>query len=370
VERTLLEQVGDSGPKGFSVTRVWKVAGEMLMPLRPSRLDQERRLEDWIENDPAILGIEVLIIGRQVHTAHGGVVDLLAVDEEGNLVVVELKRDRTPRETIAQILDYASWAHGLTPRDVHTQALQYLGRRAPTSDLGRAFRDLFGAAVPEKLNAKQRLVIVAREFDESSKRIVQYLAGVHAMDINTAFFGIFRDGEHEFVTADWLMDEEEVRERSEARTQPPWSGFWYVNVGDGPTRSWEDGRKYGFIAAGDGAKYSEPLKKLEDGARVFAYQKGDGSVGYGLVTQAVQMAKDFRVAGRELLELPLEQPNLGHDSDDSEKAEYVVGVDWKRTFPPSEGKTFTGAFANQNIVCKLRHPTTIDFLKQQFGVTE
>ena len=52
----------------------------------------------------------VLIIGRQVRTDLGGVIDLLGVDRQGNVVVVELKRDRTPRDVVAQALEYAAFA--------------------------------------------------------------------------------------------------------------------------------------------------------------------------------------------------------------------------------------------------------------------
>lgn len=53
----------------------------------------------------------------------GGILDLLAVDEEANLVIVELKRDRTPRDVVAQTLDYASCIHEFGRNDVerHTQ---------------------------------------------------------------------------------------------------------------------------------------------------------------------------------------------------------------------------------------------------------
>jgi len=44
----------------------------------------------------------------------GGIIDLLCIDESGNLIVVELKRDKTPREVTAQTLDYASWVDSLT----------------------------------------------------------------------------------------------------------------------------------------------------------------------------------------------------------------------------------------------------------------
>ena len=34
--------------------------------------------------------------------------------------------------------------------------------------------------------------------------------------------------------------------------------------------------------------------------------------------------------------------------------------------PKEKAKTFRGVFANQNIVCKLRHPETVAFLKKGF----
>ena len=73
---------------------------------------EESVLENWLESNPD--GIledgRVLIIGRQVQTDLGGIIDLLGVDREGNVVVVELKRDRTPRDIIAQALEYAAFA--------------------------------------------------------------------------------------------------------------------------------------------------------------------------------------------------------------------------------------------------------------------
>ena len=59
-------------------------------------------------------GTDLLIIGRQVQTGFGGVIDLLALDAEGRVHVVELKRARTPRDVVAQTLDYGSWVKDLT----------------------------------------------------------------------------------------------------------------------------------------------------------------------------------------------------------------------------------------------------------------
>src|SRR5437762_2911787 len=50
-----------------------------------------------------------MIIGRQVPTPWGKFIDLLCIDGEGKIVVLELKRDKTPREVVAQALDYGSY---------------------------------------------------------------------------------------------------------------------------------------------------------------------------------------------------------------------------------------------------------------------
>jgi hypothetical protein len=325
-------------------TRMWRVDGSRLLPLESARLEKERRLEEWLEADPSLLGMDLLIIGRQVCTDHGGYIDLLAMDEDGDLAILELKRDRTPREIVAQVLDYASWVAELPPRRVHEIADSYLASRRKDR-LKDAFREKFGRALPETLNSTHSALVVASEFDESSKRIVEYLARRHGLEINTAFFRFFRDGEKEYLTADWLMDQEEVRERSDAKTKAPWSGVWYVNVASGADRSWEDARKFGF----------------------YAYQKGNGYVGVGTVTAPATPARNFAIDGKPIKDLPLAQPAILERQDDEELTEHMVGIRWERTVPSSEAKTFTGVFANQNIVCKLRDEQTLEFLRREFG---
>jgi RecB family endonuclease NucS len=65
----------------------------------------------WSPNPGGILEDgPLLIIGRQVPTDLGKWIDLLGVDREGNVAVVELKRDRTPRDVVAQALEYAAYA--------------------------------------------------------------------------------------------------------------------------------------------------------------------------------------------------------------------------------------------------------------------
>ena len=62
-------------------------------------------IEDWVAADPAILGLDALVVGRQAPADHGEFIDLLAMDAAGSLVIVQRKKDRTPREIVAQVLD-------------------------------------------------------------------------------------------------------------------------------------------------------------------------------------------------------------------------------------------------------------------------
>jgi len=152
-------------------------------------------------------------------------------------------------------------------------------------------------------------------------------------------------------------------------------GFWFVNVGEvagRDTRNWDDCREYGFLAAGYGAKYSNAMKRLPLGARVFAYVTGLGYVGYGEVIQPAVMARDFIPDGSvlPLLKIPDVGGNMGHDLDDEDVAEWCVGIRWHMTFDREEAKRFPGAFANQNVVCKLGDQKTIAYLRKEFNVTD
>jgi len=345
---------------------LWKVAGTTLQPILISGLEREQRLEDWIAADPSILGMELAIIGRQVQTGFGGKIDLLALDPDGNCVALELKRGRTPREVVAQVLDYGSWI-----KDLGYGELEQITQQCRQKSLAAVFEESFGAAIPETVNASHNLIVVASELDDSSERIITYLSEEHSVSINAVFFSFFRDGPSEFLGRAWLKDPMETVERSESRKRAPWAGYWFVNVGEGDHRNWDDNTKYGYVGAGQGEKYSRPLRHLRVGDRIFAYMKGLGYVGYGEVTKEAVPIGDFVVddLARPLLDLPLRAPRAGENKDSPADAEWVVGVRWFKAFSRDQAKMFKGAFANPNIVCKLRDPKTLDYLRAEFGAS-
>jgi RecB family endonuclease NucS len=94
---------------------LWRVDGSSVEQVLASGISSEERLEDILELQIEILGLGKLFqIGRQVITVFGKRIDLLAIDEQGGLYVIELKKDRTPRDVVAQTLEYGFWVQSLS----------------------------------------------------------------------------------------------------------------------------------------------------------------------------------------------------------------------------------------------------------------
>ena len=169
--------------------RVWEVGrADESAEIGRSKLDLEERIENWIARDISVLDPNLLVIGEQVLTAFGKYIDLLCIDPKGNLVIVELKRDKTPRDVVAQSLDYASWVKDLSSENVREIAAQYL----KGTDLESAFRDKFNQEIPELINERHAMRVVASEIDDSTERIIRYLSESYSVDINAIRFQFFQ----------------------------------------------------------------------------------------------------------------------------------------------------------------------------------
>ncbi|MGQ0563235.1 MAG: endonuclease NucS domain-containing protein [Gemmatimonadota bacterium] len=195
--------------------RLWTVdEADRLVSIPLGRLNLEARLETWIERDPQIVEPGLLIIGKQAPTAHGGFIDLLALDGNGDLVIIELKRDKTPREVVAQALDYASWAADLSHDQISELANSYLG---PDGPIEVAFRSAFGSDLPDTLNQDHRILVVASAIDGSSERIIRYLSQQHGVRINAVTFQFFTLGSGEVLARVSLLEPSEVEAKAQAK---------------------------------------------------------------------------------------------------------------------------------------------------------
>jgi hypothetical protein len=351
---------------------IWTV-GKSPQLLQPGLLPSEQLLEDMIVASPSLLADEWMLIGRQEATGHGGRIDLLAIQPDGSLVLIEIKRDRTPRDVVAQALDYAAWVESLDATEISA----IYGRFKSAGNLSADFKDRFGRTLDEEtLNARHEIVIVASSLDPSSERIVEYLAR-RDIAINVLCFQVFTLGAEQLLSRAWLIDPVNVPTGAGGPAlggqSEPWNGEFYASFGEGETRSWDDAVKYGFICAGGGRWYSKTLNLLPVDARIWVKSPEHGFIGVGRVLGPPEPAASFRVKTAEGDKPVLEALTSRHYHrqfvNDPEKCEYFVPVKWLDTVPLANAIWEVGLFGNQNTVCQPTTPkwrTTIDRLRQRF----
>lgn len=354
---------------------IWRV-GDNPQPLTISKLASESLLERMILNDPTILSDQWMIIGHQENTLDKGRIDLLAIAPDASLILIELKRDRTPREVVAQALDYASWVDDLTAERLSQIYEKFSGG----GNLGDAFKQRFNTELEEEsINQSHQIIIVAAELDPSTERIVDYLSK-NGISINVLFFKVFQHENEQFLSRAWLLDPSETQTNAaqatagtSAQSKEPWNGEFYVSFGDSNSRNWEEARRYGFISAGGGSWYSQTLKQLQPGQRVWVNIPKTGYVGVGIVQSAVEPASSFTIyteAGEKIAIDVLKHGDLYRDnSGDPDKSEYFVSVKWLETRSEQDAVNELGFFGNQNTVCKPTTPKwrhTVERLKNHF----
>ena len=352
-------------------TALWKI-GDVPKQLDESSLPTEQLLEDMIVAAPRMLSDELMLIGRQEDTGSGGRIDLLAIAPDGSLVLIELKRDRTPREVVAQTLDYASWVEKLKAEDVEA----IYKRFAPGNDLLIEYKQRFGHELNEEwINESHQIIIVAASLDDSTERIVTYLSD-RDIPINVLCFQIFKNGDDLFFNRAWLLDPVKTQINAIAapdRPNEPWNGEFYCSFGSGDARSWEDAVEFGFICGGGGSWYSKTLQLLNPEDRVWVKVPGSGFVGVGRAIGRVQPASTFKVRTAKgevpILEAAKRGSYHRENLDDPERCEYFVPIKWLQEVSIKEAVQEVGMFGNQNTVCKPTAPrwrATVERLKEKF----
>lgn len=117
-----------------------------------------------------MLGEELLIIQKEFDGFNNTRerLDLLALDKDGNLVIVENKLDDSGREVVWQAMKYAGYSSTLTKDDIKSIFQQYLdkfGINEKSEDLITEFLDKssFDEVILNN-ELSQRIILVAKSF--------------------------------------------------------------------------------------------------------------------------------------------------------------------------------------------------------------
>jgi hypothetical protein len=198
--------------------KLWQIINqEQIKGIDRAKVDYEARLEAWIENDISIISNNLMVIGTQVQTSYGHKIDILAINGSGELVIIELKRNKTYREVVAQGLDYATWVKNLTYDEINTI---FIKNNTGALELSESFSEKFDREI-EEYNTDHKILIVGSEINDSTKRIIEYLSGdPYNVNINALSFNYFKDTEgKEYLAQSFVLPESNIIEPSKTKTQ-------------------------------------------------------------------------------------------------------------------------------------------------------
>ena len=158
--------------------KIWATDGTGgATPLETAhQMATELQLEDTLVNNPNMLVPGLSLIGRQAPTDDGWL-DLLGVDEDGRLVVFELKRGTLSRDAVAQVIDYASYLDTMPEQEL----TRYISERTGSNGIERIedfkewYGDNFGGNESASLKPVQ-MVLVGLGVDERTNRMARFLA--------------------------------------------------------------------------------------------------------------------------------------------------------------------------------------------------
>ena len=141
-------------------------------------------LQEWIAKNPESLNEELLIIQKEFSGFDdtNERLDLLALDKDGNLVIIENKLDDSGRDVVWQALKYTSYCSTLITKQIIKIYQDYLDANENGEDARTSIMDFLQIEDESELflNTKdQRIVFVAnhyrKEVTSTEENRVRYL---------------------------------------------------------------------------------------------------------------------------------------------------------------------------------------------------
>jgi hypothetical protein len=163
------------------------------------------------------IGETLLLIGQEVRPSDmvSDRIDLLAIDEQGAAVIVELKRGKDR----LQLLQAASYA-GMVGRWTPPRFAQVLAgaRGIPQADADAQIEGFLEGDV-SALNTKQRLILVAEGFDTALLAAAEWLVERHGVDLTCCRLEVMRDRDADYLSVSQVYPP--PRAEPSARGGPP-----------------------------------------------------------------------------------------------------------------------------------------------------
>ena len=180
----------------------FELDGDDLVPIRRLRPTSfhERDVEDLLWRDlEQVTGENLFKVKRQAELGSAGRPDMLALDDAGRVVVIEVKRD-VDRSQLAQTLEYAGWA-----RQTNLDEIAGLYHGGEASFWGD-WMDFTDTSTPRTLTPDPKLFLVAATFQSRTRSALDFLAQ-HGVPVTVLEVSLLQDDEgRRFLDVEWEVE--------------------------------------------------------------------------------------------------------------------------------------------------------------------
>ncbi len=140
---------------------------------------ERKHLQEWLVSNPEAFGEELLIIQKEFDGFNDTRerLDILAIDKQGNLVVIENKLDDSGRDVTWQVLKYASYCSSLTKQQVKDIYQEYLEKNGLEENAEDNISEFIGVEdfSEVQLNQTQRIILVSGNYRKEVTSTVLWL---------------------------------------------------------------------------------------------------------------------------------------------------------------------------------------------------
>ena len=176
---------------------------------------ERQDLQEWIVSNPAVLGEELLIIQKEFDgfdSTHERL-DLLALDKQGNVVVIENKLDDTGRDVVWQAVKYASYCSTMTSSEIQEVFKKYIDRYGLNISAEQELLEFFEADSLDSLvlnnENTQRIILVSRSFRAEVLSAVSWLLK-YGLGVACVKVIPYKYGEDVFIDAEQILPQKQL----------------------------------------------------------------------------------------------------------------------------------------------------------------
>ncbi|AWB67277.1 hypothetical protein C2869_12870 [Saccharobesus litoralis] len=326
----------ENGLKKLKAVKSENIPELDLEKLLLSNQEQGNEINGYISPllNEGIFGEELILLKNQIKVANAKRADLLALDRNGNGVIIELKKELSGLGVDTQALQYlASIARFKGDKFINNKKLI----NPQFSDDIQSYIDSAEISV-DQINTKSRVILVAHKFDRTLFSMGEWLSekGVAFKCIQ---YAVFQDSNNQpyidfSVVFDRSSESTFPLEFSALNREPKY--HWY-NIGTTVPTKWRFLKENSFVSAGfdgqEGDKGTQLLESFVKDDILIAYVNGFGAVGVAKVAKA-------DAGGYQLLKGPKEGDPISEDHWHRLEVKwlYVADDNFSNSVKPAEFK--------------------------------